>query len=58
VLEDAGFEPRTEPRKWIQRFRKYDVRANFGIKIPDPGVKKALDHGSGIPDLNPEHLSF
>jgi hypothetical protein len=35
--------------------RKYDPGCSSRIRIPDPGVKKATDPGSWIPDPDPQH---
>jgi|688.fasta_scaffold1064977_1 hypothetical protein len=41
------------------RIRIQDLNPDFlPIPVPDPGVKKALDSGSRIPDPDPQHLRF
>ncbi len=44
----------------IERFtqKKLSISSQkYGFGIRDPGIKKAMDHGSRIPDPDPQHCS-
>jgi hypothetical protein len=58
IKEFKYFNPK-KPKKWFISSRKYDPGCSYRIPdpdadflpIPDPGVKKALDPGSGSATL-------